>query len=239
MLKAEKKLKSEKIQPFLIPGVIVFFVVVSGLLLIRPRINEILSIRKNLKREEKRLAQLTAKSAALEGLDQAELSSRADLTAKVLPTEKNLPLLLSVIKTVGEDNNIEVLDLQVSPGELATASAREKKEKLPFLSFEISVGGNLSDFKEFLAKVAKIAPLVRIDGVIIETEEGGGDFQTNFDLDSPYLFPPTSLGPIENPLVQITSQEENAYKQLTVLNFILVEKEIPSVPSGKANPFVF
>lgn len=220
-------------------GAIVILILISSWFLVRPKASEIFSIQRNLKREEERLAQLTAKSATLEGLDQTELSSRADIAAKALLSDKNLPLLLSTLKNLAAQNNIELRSLQVDPGEIATVSAKGEKEKLSFLSFEILVSGQMSDFKEFLAQIAKVAPLMVIQKVKIESQDSGGSFQANLPLDAPFLFPPASLGPVETPLAQITNQEENIYQELTQLNFSLIKEVPPSVPSGKENPFAF
>jgi len=232
-----ESLKTAELRPFLIPGVVVIFILFSGLFLIRPRLNEMFLIRKNLKREEKRLAQLVAKTTALEGLDQVELSEKAEVVAKALPSEKNLPLLLSVIKGVAVNNNIELLSLQVKPGELATPSAKERKEELPSLSFTIMVSGQMSDFKEFLAQLSKTAPLLRSESIALEEMTGGS--QASLFLDSPFLRPPESLGLPEKALAQVTSEEEEVYQQLARLDFFLIQEEFPLVPAGKENPFAF
>lgn len=231
--------KTEKLRPLFTPGLIVLLILVSGLLLVRPKINEILSARKNLKKEEKRLAQLTAKVAALEGLDQTELSEKADITAKALPSEKDLPLLLSSLKTLSAKNNIELQNIQVNPGELATVSAEGKKDKLDFLSFEIIAAGQMADFREFLIQLAKTAPLMRGESVVIDTEETGEGFQADLSLEAPFLPPPVTLGVTETPISQITPEEEKTYQKLARLDFYLVEEELPPVPAGKENPFAF
>jgi len=236
MLKSKPvSLKTGELRPFLIPGAIAIFILISGLFLIRPRLNEIFLIRKNLKREEKRLSQLTAKTAALEGLDQVELSEKAEVAAKALPGEKNLPLLLSVIKDAAVNNNIELRSLQVKPGELATPSAQERKEELPSLSFTIMVSGQMSDFKEFLAQLSKTAPLARSENIALEEIDG----EAGLVLDFPFLRPPESLGLPEKPLSQITNEEEEVYQQLARLDFFLIQEEFPLVPAGKENPFAF
>lgn len=240
MLKPKSdKLKIAELRPFLIPGAIILFILASGLLLIRPRLNEIFLIQKNLKKEEKRLAQLTAKTASLEGLDQVELSEKAEITAKVLPSEKDLPLLLSVIKTLAAKNNLELLSVQANPGELATVSAQQKKEALPSLSFKITVSGQMGDFKEFLARVAKTAPLLTTESIDVEGEGITGSFEANLAVDSPFLSPPASLGLPEKPLPEITREEDETYQKLAQFDFLLVEEELPLVPAGKENPFAF
>lgn len=242
MLKSKLgSLKIEKAGPFAIPGLIIVFILFSGLFLIQPRLTEVFSIQRDLKKEEKRLAQLTAKTAALEGLDQVELSQKTEIVAKVLPGEKDLPLLLFVVKNIAAKNNIELRSLEVEPGELATPSAEGKdkgeEEELPFLSFEIVVGGQMSDLKEFLAQLANTAPLMGAKSV--EIEIGGGSFQADLLLDSPFLPPPVTLGVPEKPLLPITGEEEETYQKLARLNFSLIQEEMPSVPGGKEDLFAF
>lgn len=240
MLKVEPaSLKRGKPGSLFLPGVIILVIFASGLVLIKPKVNEIFSAQKNLKKEEERLAQLTAKTTALEGLDQAELNEKAEITAKAIPSEKDLPLLLSVLKTLAAKNNIELLSLRVDPGELATISAERKKEKLSFLNFQIIVAGQMSDFRQFLAQLTKVAPLMRADEVTIDSEGVRGSFQANFSLAAPFLPLPVSLGLPEQPLSQITREEEETYQKLARLDFYLVEEELPLVPAGKENPFVF
>lgn len=231
--------KTEKVRPLFTPGLIVMLILVSSFLLIRPKIKEIISARKNLKKEEKRLAQITAKVAALEGLDQTELSEKADITAKALPSEKDLPLLLYSLKSLSAKNNIELQSIQVDPGELATVSAEEKKDRLDFLSFKIIVVGQMTNFKEFLTQLVKTAPLMRGESVNLVTEETGEVSQADISLEAPFLLPPVTLGVPETPITQITPGEEKTYQKLARLDFYLVEEELPSVPAGKENPFAF
>jgi hypothetical protein len=44
---------------------------------------------------------------------------------------------------------------------------------------------------------------------------------------------------IEKPLALITSQEEKAYQELARFKAVEKGEELPLVPSGKENPFIF
>lgn len=242
MLKVKiSSLEISKLRSFFIPGAIVVFILASALFLIRPRASEIFLIQKNLEKEEKRLAQLTAKTAALEGLDQVELSEKVEIAARALLSEKNLPLLISVIKNLAAKNNIELRSLQVDPGELEPVPVKGNEEKLPSLSFKITVSGKIADFKEFLTQLHKIAPLMRVQSIAVDTERVEGSLQVSLPLEVPFLPPPTVLGLPEKPLTQITREEETVWQKLTQLNFafITVTEEMPAVPAGKENPFAF
>lgn len=232
-------LNFQQFRPFLIPGVMVIFIFVSGLFFIRPKISEILLIQKKLEEEETRLAKLTAKVASLEGLDQTELVLRVETTAKAVPSEKDLPPLLLVLKTLAAKNSLEIANLQVDPGKIATTSAQESPNRLSFLDFKIAIKGRMNDLKEFLTQVGQVAPLMVVRQVRIEVQDSSQAVQAELRLDAPFLLPPASLGSIEAPLAQITNQEEDIYQKLTDLDFALIEKEMPLVPTGKVDPFAF
>lgn len=228
----------EEIKPYVIPGLIFLLILISALFLVKPRLADIIQIQKELKKEKERLSQLTAKLASLESLDVSELTERAELTLKVLPGEKNLPLLLFRLKSLAVKNRLG-LEINTNPGELATDSAQTKDEKLPVLSFLLNVNGQMNDLKEFLSQLNQEAPLVRVQSLEISADEKVV-LKTSSDLtlDSYFLSLPLSLGVSEKPLSLLTPKEEEIYQELSRLKF-LEEKEMkfPSLPSGKENPF--
>lgn len=230
-----KSLNIDRIRPFLLPGGIILVVLVSGLLLLRPRIEKIALLQRGLKQKEKRLVQLAAKKTSLEGLDQAELSSRSEIMAKVFPSEKDFPLVVFVLKKLTERNNLEITSLQVSPGEIATVSAQPKKGP-PLLSFTIEISGQMSNLKEFLTQVTKTAPLMILHQVEFNLVEGGTAL-AKLTLESPFLSLPATLGRAEQPLSQITPQEEKILQELSQFDLSLIEEETPTVISGKEDPF--
>jgi Tfp pilus assembly protein PilO len=239
MLKPEaKKLNFARLRPFLTPGVIVLAVLVSAFLLVKPRIDKIFLLQRELSQKEEKLAQLTAKTAAIEGLDETELSSRVDLVAKAFPNEKDFPLFLSLLRKLVNKNNLELTTLQVNPGEIATASAQTKKGKLPLLAFMIGVKGQMNGFREFVYRVSQTAPLMVIRDFQVKTQEGGS-LEVTLLIEAPFLPLPATLGRIEKALAQINSQEEEAYQELTRLDFSLIEETPLSFPTGKDNPFSF
>lgn len=243
MLKSEpKKIEKESLTPFLVPGVIIALVAISSLFLVGPQIGKIFQVRRQLKQEEERLARLTTKAVALGSLNQADVSQRANLVTRAYLSEKNFPLLISTFKSLANKNNLNLLSLQVDPGEIATASAKVKKGEAPSLSFNLTISGRMDDFKQFLDQASQAAPLMMVQEISVK---GQAIVQGNFDGDLvlavPFSFPLEQLPPVEKPLAQVNQQEEEIYARLTQLNmsFVLEEAPFAAVPGGKENPFKF
>jgi hypothetical protein len=232
-------LNLDKFRPFLVPVLIVVVIVLSGLFLVKPWIGKAFEVQENLRKEGKRLSQLTEKTSALESLSQTDLAKRADAAAKALPSEKDLSLFLVTLRTLATRNNLEIVSLQVSPGEIASASAEANQEALPLLSFQVKAGGYMNDLLEFLDQAAHSAPIIVVQGMDVEGLDLGGRFELSLVIDFPFLPLPTSLGRPEKALPQTTSQEEEIYQKLAQLEFLLGKEVLPLVPSGKENPFAF
>lgn len=236
-LKKPVKLSLKRIQPFLTPGLILLIIILSGFLILRPRIEKISLVQRDLARKEDRLTKLTAKVAALEGLDEFELALKAELATKAFPAEKNFPLFLSVLKRLTLQNNLETIGLKVTPGEIATVSAQPKSGS-PSLMFTVNLAGQMADLKQFLAQVAQTAPLMIVHNLKVSV--AGETVEASFSLEGPFLALPTTLGKVEKPLVQVTPQEEEVYQELAKFDFSLIEgKPLFTVPSGKEDPFNF
>jgi len=227
-----------KYKPFILPLVILCLVVFSGLFLLKPKINQILDVRRNLSSQKTKLAQLTTKVAALQGLDEVELEERTKVLLGVLPSQKDLPGALVTIKSITSVAGLELRGIQVEPGEISTESAQTeptKKYNLPFLEFKITVGGNRTQFGDFLTKLVLTAPLMQVTTAEI-TQADGGAIEADLKLDAFFLPLPSTLGAVEKPLASITPQEEGIYQQLSRISPVQTETISP-IQSGKENPF--
>jgi Tfp pilus assembly protein PilO len=227
-----------KYKLFLLPAIILLLVCVSGLFLLKPKINQVLSIRQNLSSQKNKLAQLTTKVTALQGLDEVELEERTKVLLGALPSQKDLPGALMTIKSLTTTTGLELRGIQVEPGEISTESAQPEttqKYNLPFLEFKIRVGGNQTQLKDFLTKLVLTAPLMRVAAMEISQAEGEA-IEADLKLDTFFLPLPSTLGTAEKPLAAITPQEEVIYQQLTKISPGQTGTFSP-IPSGKENPF--
>jgi len=225
---------------FLLPILIFVAIILSGVFFLKPKLEQVVRIKTNLSREKTRLAELTTKLAALEGLDVNELEVKTNVVLQALPVEKDVPQILLAIRGLTQSVGTELRSVQVEPGEISTESAQiktSKKYDLPFLVFKITIAGNLEQLKEFLLKIESIAPLMRVDKIDISQKEGMAE--ADLDLDTFFLPLPVSLGVTEKQLSSITAQEEKIYQKLSKLEEIQPGESLPSITSGKTNPFAF
>ena len=237
--KKASSLKLESFELYLIPGVIFAFVVVFGLLVLRPKVKEIFETQSRLDREELRLSRLTNKVDDLESLDQAELQEKVELTTKAVPLEKNVPKILIMMKNMSADHNVEIKQISVSPGELASESAKPKNEAYLSLNFEISTSADLESLKDYLAELQQVLPVMTIKEIDFKGGLVESVLTIGFPLDTPFLAPPEELQSMEKPLTRISEEEQDIYEKLTEFKQDYFLEKIEPVQTGKKNPFIY
>lgn len=228
-----------KFQSFLFPVVVVVLILVSAMTILKPKLSDLLETRRDLAKQKRDLAQLTQKVAILEGYDQNELQTRTDQINKVLPREKDGPLILATIRTLVSDYNLELSSLTIEVGEIATESAesKRKEELVPSLAIQLSISGGIENLYDFLEAIESTAPLMRIDTISIARE--GSTAESKIQLFSYYLAEPKDIGKVGRQIVPITPEEEEVYQELSRYQPTSVGTELPYVGSGKENPFTF
>jgi len=228
-----------KFQSLLFPVMVVILILVSAITILKPRLNDLLGTRRDLAKQKRELAQLAQKVAILEGYDQNELQARTNQVNKVLPREKDGPLILATIRSLVSDYNLELSSLTVEVGEIATESAepKRKEELLPSLTIQLSIAGGLENLYDFLEIIESTVPLMRVDTVSTAREESTAE--SNIQLFSYYLAEPKDIGKVGRQVVPITSEEEEVYQKLSRYQPASVGTKLPYVGSGKENPFTF
>lgn len=215
---------------------VIFF---AGLFFLREKIFQIIEFRQKNSLDRQKLALITEKVATLEGLDVNELSSKTEILLKALPAEKNISNILLSLKLLVDQTGLEFKGFEVEPGELSTESAQMKepeRENLPFMLFALTINGDYQKLKDFLERVETAFPLMRLQKVSFSSEKEGSS-ETILDLKAFFLPLPQTLGTIDAPLSLVTPQEENAYRQLSKFTPVLSEEALPTIQSGKENPF--
>lgn len=228
-----------KIKSLWLPFLLFAFVFLTSVLFLKPKIREVIAIQQKISQERKTLAQLTQKVALLEGLDQNELSTKTDKVLKILPTEKNVPFILQTLRLLSSQTNINLSKLTVSPGSLSTDSAQlNPPADLPVLTLDINLDGDKDKIKSFLSSLEFTSPLMRVKTISF-SQKGDSSIALEMVLETYFLPLPQTLGKPEQPVPNITSQEQSAYQLLTQFKSPLTASELPVGPAGKENPFVF
>lgn len=235
----------KKSKSFLFPGLILILVILVSLFWLRPKVIVIIKSNRDLATNRKTLAELTKKVTTLEGLSQPELNDKVDLVLKILPSEKDVPGNLFVLKKLALDNGLMVSELSIPEvGEIASSSAETKKtskdEILPSLEVKLTLVGSREKIISFLQQAETTAPLMRVNSLAMSQKMEGLD-EALVDIRTYFLPFPKTIGKLEQPIVPVTSQEEKVFNELS--NFKLFEgSEVSSssaLPTGKSDLFSY
>lgn len=237
MVESSPKPKITKFRFLALPTLAGLIILILTLTLLLPKINQILKIRQSLAQEKVRLSKLTQKVADLEGLDESELSLKANLLIRSLPAEKDVPQIFATLAGLGSQTGVTLESIEVSPGELSTVSAQPGTKGPPLLTFEVSGRGTMEAMKSFFGQAALTIPVMKISDVSLTST--GGEITTDILLDTYFLALPKTLGPVETPLAKVTSNEETLYQEIRGFTSPLTEEVLPSVTTGKEDLFSF
>ena len=241
-MKEEKKLSDY--QPFLLPVMAALLVFLTAFTFLKPKVSAIIEGQKRLSQNKQALARLTEKIAALEGLNQTELTRKTDILLTALPAEKDVPRLLATYKGLAQEIGVVIQQIEVKPGELASPEGGQvvpvggQASPPPFLAFQIGVSGELEKVGIFLDELEKTLPLMRIKRVSL-SQKKGNLFESGIELQAFFLSLPGELGPVEEALPLISQREEEVYRQLADFKAIELKESLSLTPAGKENLFTF
>lgn len=235
------KINLNNYKPFLMPGIILLLILVVTFTVFKPRFTLILKSQRQLASDRKILAGLTTKLATLEGLAKVEFNDKVNVALNVLPSYKDVPRNLLVIKKTALNNDLIIIDIAISDvGEIATASAKQKGGKgevLPFFTINLTVNGEKERIKNFISQIEMTAPLTKVKKVSIMKRKSELP-ETNLEIQAFFLAFPQTLGKPEQQLVAITSSEEKVFKRINeFLSFEDAGVILPNLPVGKENLF--
>lgn len=238
-MEMRKKIEFGKYKNLLFPVLVVILILFSVITILKPKIDELFKLRKNISKQKEELALLSQKVAILESYDQNELKTRVNQIAKVLPAEKNGPLGLVIFRSLTSEHNLLLDSLDINVGELSTESAKPKtkEEVLPSLEININISGSLDDFYNFLADVEQTTPITKINQVSMSRE--GNTVEGKVTLSSYYLNLPKDIGKTTREIIPITLEEEKVFQQVIRFKSAPAGETLPLVTSGKENPFVY
>lgn len=209
-------------------------------LFVRPQFEKVKMIREQLAREKIKIAKLQTKVSALEGLNEYEISEKAQTALKALPARKEVFQAIDIINLLASENGLVVESLSVSPGEISDDEATlttETELKKDRLSFKLELLGAPEGFQRFLTRLAEFVPLTDSKKVEFGAEGGINEFSLEFY----FAPPPTTLGKTEDSLPTLTEKEEETYRSISNLPYLVPEEtEAPIYSSfGRTNPFSF
>lgn len=227
---------------FALPVLILFIVFLVSVVFLKPKLSEILEIRRDIKSEKNNLATLTQKLTTLDGLAQVELNEKAFLTLNALPIEKDVAKNLFILKQLVQDSGLGLSNITIgNVGDISTASAQTKIEKgevLPAMIFSISVSGQMSEIGDFISRVNLTLPIMRINQIYLSNKKGDIP-EITLDINSYFLPLPKTLGKVEDLVAVISPQEEKVFEKLKEFKVFDLQEGFYYSGGQKDNPFVY
>jgi len=224
----------------LFPILMGLVIIVASLVFLRPKIVDIWQLNQNISQKEEKLAQLTQKAVVLESLNEVELATKKGLALEALPILKDVPMTLSVLKSLGSQAEVTFKAFKINPDPVAGSASPEEQSELPSLGFEIVVEAELGKIRNFLSRIESALPLMRVKVITIDSavdSEGNFPFKATLDCQVFFLPLPTSSGNVEVPVTLLSDDEEKAYQTLVEFQSFPRSEDWEMFPTGRENPF--
>lgn len=230
---------TKKWKLFFLPLAAIILVIIFFFSILIPRLQIALALREEVKSENILLEKLTTKANSLEGIDEASLKEKLDISLNAILDNKDVMKAVSLFKNLAQDKQVFVESINVSPGEIATETAGSKIADLEILDFNIKILGDWNRILEFFGALEEVVPLANITTLKINNSSNTSLAQINVET---YLSPlPKVLGKIDLPIPKITTEEEGVLEVLEKFRkYEIIVQEFPSSSvSGvpRFNPF--
>jgi Tfp pilus assembly protein PilO len=174
---------------------LVFFAATAGLvfLLTYPKYNEIQPKKDQLTQLETKRSSLEGKLAKLNDLvDYKEVvDQNSALINTALPSEANVPILLTQIQTIAKENGLEIQNLTYTSAGAKTQNEANK------INVQMSAKGSFDQVRNFFYAIEKASRVLEfstirfsssVSGNSTEATTKNAELEINVSLSSPYLF---------------------------------------------------
>lgn len=193
--------------------------------------------------------QLTQKVELLNRYEEIDLKDKLSVLFSAVPGDKSLPSLFGTVEAVANETGVTIVDMSVSGGLVASASASkqsplEKKLGSRIVPFTVTVEGSLSNMQQFIINIPLVRRLMRIREFSITFPKNNKPLTVSFLLDAFYEPYETQLGGTGALIKPLNDDELSIIDKLTKFPLMLsANSENQSVASSstttvKSNPFM-
>ena len=216
-----------------------------------PKLSETLQIKNSNSELTQNADSLKQKAGILSRLDQAELEKQVVASEQLLPSDKNVFLLISQIERAAASSGVLLNRVESTPGLLDTASggasanpaapsAGAPTEIAPSIKVSVSLTSGYSSLLSFLNNVLVIPRAVSITDLSVSsaTSEGSSQLKVSLSIVAYFKQLPTDLGSIEAPVAELTQSEKERLKKIIDTGLATAPSvSVPQVPVGRADIF--
>lgn len=201
--------------------------------LIVPWVSEIGKINQDLISEREKNKRLAEKESLLRSADPEELSKTLSSLTSALPNEKEIPALVAGVARLSGESGLKVEGMQISPGDVSTASAKAKED---LVEFQLTVSGSVEGLKGFLSNLEKAKRLMSVEDLTASVLGDSATLTIALNLSAPFenFAPPPSE--LSAAVPRITSEQEKVLSELN--KFTDYTSPVSPGATGKENPFI-
>ncbi|HUW24048.1 MAG TPA: GspMb/PilO family protein [Patescibacteria group bacterium] len=225
--------------------------VVVILVFLIPKVNQIFSLRADIKEQNQEINQLKQKLADLSTLSEAELFESSSLALEALPAEGDLFRNMTMVRQIFKENGVTLDSLKLV-GAFATGSGQTTSQVagLSALTMNVSFLASFENFRQMIKSIERMLPLTAVEGVkfgSLETAEATESaaltgLSGKMNVISFFSPLPKSLGRVDQLLPKVSNQEMKLIEDLRSYSRYQAGVPVPepvSSPSaiGRDNPF--
>lgn len=224
-------IRYQQYKPLWVPVVVILLVIVLSLTLGRVLLGRVIQENRAIEEARQRQEGLSKKLDTLGNLNQEELQARLKAATTAVPSESPSLFAISALRKLATNRNLTINNLRFQ------AREETKKGALQSISITFDVDGGLLPSVFFLNDLRSSAPIVRVTRVKFNVS--GSSALVNLQITAPWSALPTQLGRVDEPIQNLTSEEEEVLGRLEALRRPEISQVVPAPPQGRDNPFAF
>lgn len=219
---------------FALPIVALLFVLVLAPVQLIPGIKTILTLQNDLHNISERKIILENKEKFLSSQNQEKLKTSVEKINRLIPTTKDIPSIFAGVGVLAQKNSVNLDSIQINAGEITVPFGTTNTA----VEFNLVIRGTEGQINSFLKDIPSASRFFRIKS--LATRQSGYSSDANELTGSLVMYAyfqplPETIGKIDEPISPLTSQEEIITSAINEEN--VPAESLPSLPSGKANPF--
>ncbi len=228
-----------------------------------PQAQAALTLWSDWQTEKKMVAQLEKKANELSTVQSSLAFAKAETVNQVLPAKKPLLELLSAVNLAATTTQVQVADISLSPGNIATdaaslaaapastgkttrkgSGAAAVKKAYEALEVSLKVTGPLTSINQFFIQVEKTAPasiltsisLSKMQRQALQAADAPEQFEAKITITT-YYYTQSVTAALEAPLPPITAVEEKVLAELDTFTYPTVQSQLQIQGGGLVDLF--
>lgn len=224
-----------KYSNYLLPAVTGIIVLFLLLWVVKPRFSEIFQLKEKIAQSKQDVVTLNNKLTALQGFDRDKLLADARKVEIALPSEKDLPSLLSILERLAAETGAAIASVQLTPGQIAPTGGGGEAANFPV---KVTIAGSFAQIKSFLGSVTNASRVVTVRNLTITSSTTQqASLSATLNLESFFQSLTATKFKTSDPLQNLTTEEQEVLAKITVPLPVVITPPAQPPVTGKADPF--